>query len=84
MVRLAEEALECSGSRHVAQPGERFLFDLTNSLARDPEERSDLLQRHRLLTIQTEVQPQDLRLALLQARLEDDKAMLTEMGDGAR
>ena len=40
------------------QPRERLLFDLPNALSCDPEQRPDLLQRHRLFPIEPEVQPQ--------------------------
>src|SRR5690349_3562455 len=65
---LPEEALERSRTRHVTQPRQRLLLDLADPLARDPEERPDLLECHWLLAVEPEVQPQDLRLALLEAR----------------
>ena len=46
---------------------EGLLLDLTHPLARDAKLRADLLERHRLRPINPEVQPQDLRLALLEA-----------------
>src|SRR5829696_6842395 len=65
---LAQEALERPGAAHVAQARERLLLDLPHALARDAEERPDLLERHRLLAVEPEVEAEDLRLALLQPR----------------
>src|SRR5205823_3729907 len=65
---LKEEAFQRPGSRDVAEARKGFLFDLPHPLARDTEQRADLLERHRLLTLEPEVQPQDLRLALLEGR----------------
>ena len=39
----AQEGLEKASARSVTQTPESALFDLTNPLARDPEERADLL-----------------------------------------
>src|SRR5687767_6823953 len=66
--RSAEEALERSGARHVAQAGQRLLLDLTDTLARNAEQRPDLLECHRLFAIEPEVEAENLRLALLEAR----------------
>src|SRR4051812_21557424 len=67
-VELAEIRLERSRARDVTQARQRLFLDLTHALARDAEKRADLLQRHGLLIVETEVQAQNLRLALLEVR----------------
>src|SRR5688572_22700526 len=57
--RSAEVRLESAGARDVPQTRERFFLDLPHALARDAEERADLLERHRLLVVQPEIQAQD-------------------------
>jgi hypothetical protein len=63
---LTEVRLERPCPGDVTQPRERLFLDLPHPLARDPQERADLLERHRLLVIQPEIQAQDLRLTLFQ------------------
>src|SRR5690606_19299287 len=58
-----EEGLQEARPRRVPEPRQRLLLDLPHPLARDPEPRADLLQRHGLLAVQAEVQAQALRLA---------------------
>src|SRR5262245_42547933 len=50
------------------QPRQRLLLDLAHPLARDPEQRADLFERHRLLALEAEIESQDLRLALFEGR----------------
>ena len=50
----------------MAEAYQRLLFDLSDTLSRDPQNLSDLLERHRVLLVQTEVESKDLRLTLLQ------------------
>jgi hypothetical protein len=50
----------------VAEAHQRLLLDLTHTLPRDPEDRADLLERHRVLIVRSEIEAEDLRLALLQ------------------
>src|SRR5574338_1670900 len=66
--RLPEKALQRSRSGDVSQARQRLLLDLAHALARDTQERADLLEGHRLFAIKPEVEAQDLRLALLEAR----------------
>src|SRR5207249_10827887 len=63
---LEEEAFQRPGSRDVAEARQRLLFDLSHPLARDAEQRADLLERHGLLPLEAEIQPEDLGLALLE------------------
>src|SRR5512137_912058 len=60
--KLAEEALQRSRLRDVAEAGEGLLLDLADPFAGDAQQRADLLERHRLLAVEPEVEPQDLRL----------------------
>ena len=64
--KLREEALQRTSTAHMAQACQGFLLDLTYSLAGDTQQATDLLQRHRLLALESEVQSQDLGLALLE------------------
>src|SRR5207247_1736588 len=66
--RLEEEALQRPGSRDVTQPSQRLFLDLADPLARDAQQRADLFEGHRLLPFEAEVEPQDLRLAVLERR----------------
>ena len=66
--RLPQIALQRPRPGNVPQPTQRLLLDLPHPFARDPQKAPDLLERHRLLAVQAEVEPQDLRLALLQVR----------------
>ena len=50
------------------QTDQSLLLDLANSFSGDTHESPDLLQGHRLLIIQTEVQAKNLGLPLLQRR----------------
>src|SRR5437764_517227 len=52
----------------MSQLEESLLLDLPHSLSRNSEECADILERHRIFTIQSEIQPQDLRLSLFQSR----------------
>src|ERR1700688_306453 len=63
---LEEEALQGPGARHVPQARQGLLFDLSHPLARDAEQRPDLFQRHRLLSLEPEAEAQDLGLAVLE------------------
>ena len=60
------EGLEEPCPRGMAQPNQRLFLDLPNPLPSDTEDGSDLLECHRLLIVQPEVQPQDLRFAFLE------------------
>ena len=61
------------------QPAERLLLDLPDAFPRDAEQRADLLECHRLLAVQAEVQPEDAGLALL----EGPEGLLDGGGEGA-
>src|SRR6266508_923609 len=50
------------------QSRQRLFLELSNPFAGDPQLRPELLERHRLLPFEPEVQPQDASLALLQRR----------------
>src|SRR5256886_14727506 len=63
---LEEEALQRPGSRDVTQPSQCLFLDLADPLARDAQQRADLFEGHRLLPFEAEVEPQDLRLAVLE------------------
>src|SRR6266511_1605010 len=63
---LRQEAFERPGTTHVPQPRQGLLLELPHPLARDAEQRSDLLERHRPLALEPEVEPQDRRLAVLE------------------
>src|SRR2546421_6685870 len=65
---LEQEAFEGAGATHVAEPGQGLLLDLPHPLPRDAEQRADFLERHGLLPLETEIQPEDLGLALLEGR----------------
>src|SRR5580698_10456048 len=65
---LAEIALKRARAAHMAQPRERLFLDLPHTLARDVQDRADLLERHRLRGVETEIEAQNLRLALLEPR----------------
>ena len=63
-----DEKGPCGGSRRLdplAQLAERLALDLADALARQAEAVADLLQRHRILAVQAEAQPQHGRLALV-------------------
>lgn len=57
---LAEEGLERAATRVVTQLEQRLLLDLTHTLTRDLEQGADVLERHRIGTVETEVQSQNL------------------------
>src|SRR2546430_15357309 len=63
---LKEEALQRPGSRDVTESRQRFLLDLPYPLAGDAEQRADLLERHGVLPLEAEIQPENLGLALLE------------------
>src|ERR1019366_4060829 len=65
---LAEIALERPRAAHVPQARERLFLDLADALARDVQHGADLLERHRLGPVESEIEAQDLRLALLEPR----------------
>src|SRR5207245_9687403 len=65
---LEQEALQRPGSRDVTQPRQRLFLDLADALARDAQQRADLFEGHRLLAFEAEIEPQDLRLAVLERR----------------
>src|SRR6266480_3448530 len=65
---LGEEALQRSGSRNVSESGQGFLFQLPDPFPCDAQLRADLFERHRLLTFETEIQPENPRFPLLQRR----------------
>src|SRR5438309_6116347 len=75
---LEEEALQRPGSRNVTQPSQRLFLDLADPLARDAQQRADLFEGHRLLPFEAEVEPQDLRLAVLERR----EHFLDRLGEG--
>src|ERR1051325_693263 len=50
----------------MTEPRQRLFFDLPHSLARDAEQGTDLFERHRLVTVETEIEPQNLRLTFLE------------------
>jgi len=50
------------------QSGECLLLDLSNALSRDPHHSANLLERHRVLAVESEVQAEDTRFAFLQGR----------------
>src|SRR2546426_11009678 len=56
---LEEEALQRPCPGHVPQPRQRLLLYLAHALARDPEQRADLLQRHRVLAVEPRRKPGD-------------------------
>src|SRR2546422_8750998 len=63
---LCKEAFQRAGSGHVPKPRQRLLLELSDPFPRDAKLRADLLERHRLLAFEPEVQPEDSRLALLE------------------
>ena len=63
---LREEALQRTSTAHVAQTCQGFLLDLTHPLAGDTQQATDLLQSHRLLALEPEVQSQDLGFSLFE------------------
>src|SRR5690606_29156330 len=64
---LRDERLQVAGACRVAQADERLFLDLAHALARDAEERADLLQRHGVTSLfETVVEPEHAGLALLQ------------------
>src|SRR5256885_13919523 len=65
---LEQEAFQRSRSGNVAEARQRLFLDLPHAFAGYAEQRADLLERHRLLALQSEIQSQDLRLALLECR----------------
>src|SRR2546428_237393 len=65
---LEQEAFQRSRSGNVAEARQRLSLDFPHALAGYAEQRADLLERHRLLALQSEIQSQDLRLALLEGR----------------
>src|SRR5215213_88397 len=83
-----EEALQGPGAAHVAESAQGLLLDLPDPLAGDAEQAANLLERHRLGTIQTEIEAQNLGLALLQRRQHFldrlGQRMLEGLGIGAR
>src|SRR6266496_319854 len=78
VMSLRQEAVERPGPRDVPQPRQRLLLDLPHALAGDAELRADLLERHRVLSFQPEVQTQDLGLAIL----ERAEHLLDGFGEG--
>src|SRR5215213_10600242 len=66
--RSGQETLQRPRAAHVAKPAQRLLLDLPHPLAGDAQKAPDFLQRHRLGSVQPEVETQDLGLALLQGR----------------
>src|SRR5450759_347883 len=63
---LPEKGLERASSRIVPQLEQRLLLDLPHSLARDLQQRTDVLERHRIGAIKSEVEAQNLGLSLFQ------------------
>ena len=51
----------------MAELEQRLFLDLPHALAGDAEQCPDILQSHRIFAVEAEVQPQNLRLALLQS-----------------
>ena len=66
--QLSEEGFQRPSARVVPELEQRFLLDLANALASDPKQRPDILESHRIFAIEPEIQSQDLRLSLFQAR----------------
>src|SRR2546429_9518478 len=65
---LEQEAFQRSRSGNVAEARQRLFLDLPHAFAGYAEQRADLLERHRLLALQSEIQSQDLRLPVLEGR----------------
>src|ERR1043166_8178713 len=66
--QLSQITLQRACPAHVPEPRQRFFLDLPHALARDAEQRPDLLERHRLAAVQAEVEAKNLGLALLEGR----------------
>src|SRR5687768_15540559 len=87
--RSFQEALQRARATGVTQPRQRLLLDLPHPLARDPEERADLLERQRRLAAEPEVEAEDPRLAVpeggerLADRLREGALVQLLVGRGA-
>src|SRR5690349_15276914 len=75
---LRQETLQRASAAHVPEPTERLFLDLADPFPGDTEQATDLFQRHRLGTVETEIQPKDLGLTLFQG----GENLLDRLGEG--
>src|SRR2546429_408851 len=75
---FAAEVTSPSSRVFTAQPRQGLLFHLSHPLPRDPGQGPDLLEGHRLLTLEAEIEVQDLGLPFLQGR----EHFLDRLGQG--